>query len=605
MGNKFIETPPKTTGDITATLERFKRDLFLKVFFAGCNKEWDKSKLYVKSEWTPENIDIPCWAHDRLRSFSLEVSSLFKKKQAKSNLLPFQQQIMQDVEHSSHLLFPDTDKGLGPCAVEFEQYVWDCLVHLLNEKVYRQLSEEEATMALDELATQIDDWLEKYKHILPKSVPKFIHSHMKDNASSPYGQFYILYKIHKGVKDNGCWPTRPVCSDVSSLPHSLGKWVTEMLQPLAQEQLSYFKDSFALKDLLDDITVPANGLLFTSDATSMYTEIKTEPALEEITNYIRARRKGKIWDALIEALGIVFRNNIFRFGDTTWRQISGTGMGISPAPPWATLFYALHEAELVPKWAKYVSFYKRFIDDVIGIWLSDPDPNLNEAMWSAFKADMNKWYGLEWTCTTPALNCNFMDLTISITDGKLSTTLFEKEQNLHLYLPPTSSHPKGCGTGLVFGYVLRARWLCSNQADADAKIEEFLGQLLERGHSRENLDPLFARAEANAATYMSRSPRQRFSLIEEKKQASKQQLCFHLRFHREDPSSSAIQRLWREHIFDPEGKVSLPLMHNYEGEQIGVNKLIVAYSQPLNLRNKFSVRNIHGRGRPVSEYLAG
>jgi hypothetical protein len=32
-------------------------------------------------------------------------------------------------------------------------------------------------------------------------------------------------------------------------------------------------------------------------------------------------------------LEIVFRNNIFRFGDTNWWQISGTGMGIySPAP---------------------------------------------------------------------------------------------------------------------------------------------------------------------------------------------------------------------------------------------------------------------------------
>jgi hypothetical protein len=67
------------------------------------------------------------------------------------------------------------------------------------------------------------------------------------------------------------------------------------------------------------------------------------------------------------------------------------------------------------------------------------------------------WYGLEWTCTTPARSCNFMDLTITIEDGKLTTTLFEKEQNLHLFLPPTSSHPKGCGTGLVFGHVLRAR----------------------------------------------------------------------------------------------------------------------------------------------------
>jgi hypothetical protein len=393
---------------------------------------------------------------------------------------------------------------------------------------------------------------------------------------------------------------------VSSLPHGLGKWVTEMLLPLAQKQDSYFKDSFALKDMLDDIIVPANGLLFTSDATSMYTEILTEPAIQVISEYIRATcGDDKIWQALIDALKIVFRNNIFKLGDTTWRQTSGTGMGISPAPPWATLFYALHEKDMVPRWQKYVSFYKRFIDDVFGIWLSDPDPTVNLEMWNAFQSDMNAWYGLEWTCTTPSHTCNFMDLTITIENGKLSTTLFEKAQNLHLYLPPTSSHPRGCSTGLVFGQVLRARRLCSCQADADVKIKEFLEQLLERGHTREHLLPLFARAEANAMTYMSRTPRERLKLIEEKKDASRQNIYFHLQYHPEDPPSSAIQRIWKETVFSPEGEDPLPDMMNYDGERVRINKLIVAYSRPLNLRNKFSVRNIHGRGRPVSEYLAG
>eukprot|EP00956_Cyclotella_meneghiniana_P009640 scaffold13295_cov36-Cyclotella_meneghiniana.AAC.3 len=41
-------------------------------------------------------------------------------------------------------------------------------------------------------------------------------------------------------------------------------------------------------------------------------------------------------------------------------------------------------------------------------------------------------------------------------------------------------------------------------------------------------------------------------------------------------------------------------MENADGVPVGVNKLIVAYSRPLNLKNRFSVRDIHGRGRPAS-----
>jgi hypothetical protein len=45
-------------------------------------------------------------------------------------------------------------------------------------------------------------------------------------------------------------------------------------------------------------------------------------------------------------------------------------------------------------------------------------------------------------------------------------------------------------------------------------------------------------------------------------------------------------------------------MENHRGDQVGFSKLVVAYSRPLNLRNRFSVRNIDGRGRNVSSYLA-
>jgi hypothetical protein len=81
--NKFIKTRKRSCWD-----------LFLNVFFAGCEYELSKSKLYIKSEWTPEDFEIPCWTRDRLDNFLTKVTSLFKRKQASANLLPFQQKIM-------------------------------------------------------------------------------------------------------------------------------------------------------------------------------------------------------------------------------------------------------------------------------------------------------------------------------------------------------------------------------------------------------------------------------------------------------------------------------------------------------------------------------
>jgi hypothetical protein len=342
----------------------------------------------------------------------------------------------------------------------------------------------------------------------------------------------------------------------------------------------------------------------------MYTNIRTDPALREISAYLRDPETQQSFphynaNALIAALEIVFKNNIFRFGDTTWRQISGTGMGISPAPPWATIFYALHENVIVPKWKKYLFFFRRFIDDIFGIWLKDPDPTTNELMWNAFQADLQKWHGLEWVCTEPSSSVNFMDLTISISgDGAISTTLYEKEQNLYLYLPPHSSHPKGVRKSLINGQILRIRRLCSSQSDADSFVKRFLTRLTERGHAEESLLPLFSRAEENAKQYLSRTPAEHAAIRSTKERAARRQVYLHLDFHPEDPPSHELQSLWREFVAAPPGQPNISEMRNCVGEGAGIDKLIVAYSRPANLRNEFSVRNIDGRGKPVSTYLA-
>ena len=122
-GSKFICTPAKTTGDISASIDRMDRDMRLRVFFAidvddddlfactdnGSDQNSHKSKLYVKSDWTPSVNEVPNWVCQRLSKFFSRCQRLFTKRRATSNLLPYQERLLESLTTHPTLLFPETD----------------------------------------------------------------------------------------------------------------------------------------------------------------------------------------------------------------------------------------------------------------------------------------------------------------------------------------------------------------------------------------------------------------------------------------------------------------------------------------------------------------
>ena len=208
----------------------------------------------------------------------------------------------------------------------------------------------------------------------------------------------------------------------------------------------------------------------------MYTNIPTNTAIMLIAEHIRksvTEERPKQNDALIVALKLVMLNNIFCFGDMTFKQLNGTAMGTPPAPSYATIYYGIHEK----------TFYQNTtnmsysINDLSTMYLvfgyPTPNPQADAQLWEEFKQSMNAFPGLTWEFEDPSDKVNFMDLTITIQNGHISTSLFEKPLNLHLYIHPHSTHPPRLLPGIVHSTLFCIFTLCSDHDDRVLRTRVF------------------------------------------------------------------------------------------------------------------------------------
>jgi hypothetical protein len=77
---------------------------------------------------------------------------------------------------------------------------------------------------------------------------------------------------------------------------------------------------------------------------------------------------------------------------------------------------------------------------------------------------------------------NFLDTTTTLSDGYLTTTLYTKTTDKHMYLFFNSCHPPHNKTGIPYSQALRIRRICSNDSEFTKHTELLKGYLLARGY---------------------------------------------------------------------------------------------------------------------------
>ena len=233
-------------------------------------------------------------------------------------------------------------------------------------------------------------------------------------------------------------------------------------------------------------------------------------------------------------------------------------MGTSVACMYATMYYALHERfSILPAHGQSLLYYKRFIDDVLGVWIgTDTD-------WYRLHDTMDAFGSLRWDLSKRTRHAIFLDLNVRIDPAsqRIWTSTYQKPLNLFLYIPPRSAHPPGVLKSTIYGNLRRFHRQNTKPKDFIQVAREFAEHLVDRGHDRDNVEALFREAAAtfDAANYTANHS----------KEDTRHTLFFHGEYHPRGVPKNTARRIYND---------TLQGHDNY-------SRLVIAYRRPRNLRD--------------------
>jgi hypothetical protein len=136
----------------------------------------------------------------------------------------------------------------------------------------------------------------------------------------------------------------------------------------------------------------------------------------------------------------------------------------------------------------------------LAIWIDADD---YAASWTTFKAKMNDYHSFGWLFSKLFPQGNFtMDLTLTINDGRIHSTLYEKDPNLITFtFRCISAHLPGRLLGLIHGLVFHIITLCTNPFDVKVKLNASFIHLLHHGHDDDEIRTVYKAAITNPRQY--------------------------------------------------------------------------------------------------------
>ena len=171
---------------------------------------------------------------------------------------------------SQTLTIKPADKNLGIVLMNTDDYITQCLSHLMDSTTYKPAATYPKIRELHNLVTAFKEQLSKQ-----------VHKYLIEGPQHPrIPQFYGIPKMHK--KFIHLPPMHPIVSQSSSSLSPSARLIHHILQPLANSYPDYVQNATTLTLHLQNLFVPDDAILVTVDVTGLYPSIPQSECLDII-----------------------------------------------------------------------------------------------------------------------------------------------------------------------------------------------------------------------------------------------------------------------------------------------------------------------------------
>ena len=233
----------------------------------------------------------------------------------------------------------------------------------------------------------------------------------------------MLLKIHKPGN-----PGRPIVSACNCTTSNISAYLDSVMAPVVKQLPTYVKDSSHALQILESLSFTgSHQYLFTMDIKSLYTIIPNNNGLQALKYQLDLHPEQQpSTNTLVQLAELVLNLNCFGFDGNYYQQVGGVAMGTKMGLNYACLFIGYVERKMFQEYeGRKPDLYKRYIDDVLGA-SSDTQQDLENFI--HFCSTYHP--GLKYTFEISGSSIPFLDLCVSISNNRVSTTIHYKASQL-------------------------------------------------------------------------------------------------------------------------------------------------------------------------------